>query len=73
VGEELVEGVEDGRESEHAKQPAQWPDAADLGNECEASAPIACHWSTISKHDPPTHVAPLFGNSGEQAIGFRVR
>ena len=70
---EPVERVENGRESERTKQPAERPGEADLGEEHDASTPVACDWSAVPKHDPPTRAAPLFGNRREQAVGVRVR
>jgi hypothetical protein len=71
--DEPVERVESGRESKGTKQPAERPGEADLAEEGDASAPVACDRRAIPKHDPPARAPPLFWNCGEQAVGFRVR
>jgi hypothetical protein len=71
AGEKPVQGVQNGRKSKDVKQAPEWPEQSDLAHERDTSTRVACHGSAIAKHNPPTHMALLFGNGSEQTIGFR--
>ena len=73
AGHERVEVVDEWRQSERAKDAAEWPGELDLGEERYARTTVARDGCAIAEYEPPTFAAPFLWHRGEQAPRLLIR
>jgi hypothetical protein len=70
---ELIQSIDDRRQSERAEQTADPLRQVELGQECYTSTFITRHQRAIAENDPPALAPPFLGHRREEPIGFRIR
>ncbi len=67
-----VKHVDEGGQSERAKDAAEWSGELDLGEEHDAPTLVARDWPPIAEYEPPTFVALFLRHRGEQVLGLLI-
>jgi len=70
--DDLVQGVHDWSCSEGAQHASERAGQPDFGKESHASSAVAGNGRAIAENEPPTVVARVLRNEGEQTVGLLI-
>jgi hypothetical protein len=73
LSEELIERVNERRQSTRTQHEPEPPRERDLGQEHDTPAAVASEGHPIAADDPPAFCTSVLWHHGQQATGFLVR